>query len=322
MVQKAPVRRALFFTRHSPGAREGIVSAEGDSQEPMNERKAFPLILLAATLASAGCQTFSVDEGSFFHPRKVAASSERRERVSASWERRERVSIRVEDGVVLSGFFLPHSGARGSVIYFLPNYSLTDEAAPGLSAEIDRLQVNLLVVDYRGYGQSGGKASMGTLFSDGRAVYDYLASRTGVDPDRIVVHGFSLGSFVAASVASQRRVSGAILQGSGTNVREWASLVVPWYYKPFVKVKISEQLEAVDNVKVVSQIQAPLLVLVGKKDRQAPAAMSKKLLAASPAAKKTLVVFPKGGHVGLEKQPGFREVISRFLDAVWGPALP
>jgi esterase/lipase len=143
-----------------------------------------------------------------------------------------------------------------------------------------------------------------------------------VDPDRIVVHGFSMGSFVAASVAAQCRVSGVILQSSGTNVREWASVVMPWYARPFVKVKISEKLQAVDNLEVVSQIQAPLLILVGKKDRQAPAIMSKKLLAASSAAKKTLVVFPKGGHGDLDRQPGFPEAISRFLDDLWESPAP
>jgi esterase/lipase len=143
-----------------------------------------------------------------------------------------------------------------------------------------------------------------------------------VDPDRIVVHGFSIGSFVAASVASERRASGVILQGSGTNVREWASLTIPWYYKPFVRVKISEQVDAIDNVKTVSQVSAPLLILIGGKDREAPAKMSRDLLAASPSVKKTLVVIPKGKHVGLENQPGFREAISRFLDDVWGPAVP
>lgn len=287
----------------------------------MNDRRILPLIFLAA-FASAGCATFSVDEAFFFNPRKVAASSERRERGSVSWESRERVSIRMEDGVVLTGFFLPHREARGTVIYFLPNYAMAEESGPGLSAFIDPLRANLLVVDYRGYGGSGGKPSFGTLFSDGLAVYDYLASRPGVDPDRIVVHGFSLGSFVAASVASQRRVSGAILQGSGTNVREWSSLVVPWYYKPFVKVRISERLLAIDNAKVISQISAPLLVLIGGKDTEAPARMSRELFAASPSQKKTLVVIPKGRHVGLENQPGFREAVSRFLDDVWGPAAP
>lgn len=287
----------------------------------MNCRKILLLIVLAA-FAAAGCATMTVNEDYFFHPRKVPSLEGRGPgKIPTSWERREQVSIRMEDGVVLAGFFLPHREARGSVIYFLPNYSLADEAGPALSVGIDPLRANLLLVDYRGYGGSGGKPSMGNLFSDGRAIYDYLKTRPGVDPDRIIVHGFSLGSFVAASVASQRSVSGVVLQGSGTNVREWASLVVPWYFKPFVKVKISEELMAIDNAKAVSEIQAPLLVLVGKKDRQAPAAMSKKLLAASPAAKKTLVVFPKGGHVGLENQPGFWEAISRFLDDAWGPAV-
>jgi pimeloyl-ACP methyl ester carboxylesterase len=285
----------------------------------MKGRAVSLLLLLTAALASAGCATFSVDEASFFKPRKVAASSERRDRFVA-WERRERVSIRMEDGVVLAGFFLPHREARGSLIYFLPNYSLTEEVGPQLSAELDRLRANLLLVDYRGYGESGGKPSLETLFSDGRAVYDHLASRSGVNPDRIIVHGFSIGSFVAASVASQRRVSGAILQGSGTNVREWSSLVVPWYFKPFVKVRISEQLLAIDNVKVVSQIQTPLLILIGKKDTSAPVKMSRELFAAAPSVKKTLVVIPKGRHVGLENQPGFREAVSRFFDDVWGSA--
>ncbi len=221
---------------------------------------------------------------------------------------------------MLTGFFLPHREARGSVIYFLPNYSMAEESGPDMAAFIDPLKANLLVVDYRGYGESGGKPSFETVFSDGRAVYDHLVSRPGVDPDRIIVHGFSLGSFVAASVASQRHVSGVILQGSGTTVREWSSLVVPWYFKPFVNVRISEQLLAIDNAKVVSQISAPLLVLIGKKDASAPPKMSRELFAASPSVKKTLVVIPKGRHVGLENQPGFREAVSRFLDDVWEPA--
>jgi pimeloyl-ACP methyl ester carboxylesterase len=66
-------------------------------------------------------------------------------------------------------------------------------------------------VNYRGYGQSGGKPSDKAIFADATAVYDYLVSRGDVDPERVVAIGGSLGTGVATYLASQRDLMGIVL---------------------------------------------------------------------------------------------------------------
>jgi pimeloyl-ACP methyl ester carboxylesterase len=64
---------------------------------------------------------------------------------------------------------------------------------------------NVLIIDYQGYGKSGGQPSEQGLYDDGEAGYRYLVDSLGVPPDRLVVFGRSLGAAVAivGSVAGQ-----------------------------------------------------------------------------------------------------------------------
>ena len=117
-------------------------------------------------------------------------------------------------------------------------------------------------------------------------------------PEQLVLHGFSLGSVMAGHVAAHRQVAGLVLEGSGSTVTEWVSRGVPWYGKPFVRVKIEPGLENRGNLQNVQVSRAPLLLLAGKKDRQAPWKMSRTLFKASvtPESSKRLVVVPEAGH--------------------------
>jgi pimeloyl-ACP methyl ester carboxylesterase len=70
---------------------------------------------------------------------------------------------------------------------------------------------NLLVVDYPGYGTSPGRSSQDSIFVLATAAYDYAVARAEVDPTRIVVQGYSLGTGAATYLASQRPVAGVVL---------------------------------------------------------------------------------------------------------------
>ncbi|MDC4226808.1 MAG: hypothetical protein MPW15_21810 [Candidatus Manganitrophus sp.] len=48
------------------------------------------------------------------------------------------------------------------------------------------LKVNVLIIDYRGYGRSGGRISEKGTYLDAAAAYDYLLTRNDVDPARII----------------------------------------------------------------------------------------------------------------------------------------
>ncbi|KAJ1559609.1 hypothetical protein HK405_009972, partial [Cladochytrium tenue] len=65
----------------------------------------------------------------------------------------------------------------------------------------DILDVNVVAVDYRGFGDSGGRPSEDGLAQDARAAWDYLALERGVAPSQILLLGHSLGAGVAARLA-------------------------------------------------------------------------------------------------------------------------
>src|SRR5205809_1031571 len=75
----------------------------------------------------------------------------------------------------------------------------------------------VLVLDYPGYGGSGGRATEGSLYAAADAAYAALATRPGVDPQRIYVYGPSLGSAVATHTAARRPVAGLIVEAPLTN---------------------------------------------------------------------------------------------------------
>ena len=64
-----------------------------------------------------------------------------------------------------------------------------------------RLQVNVLVFDYRGYGRSTGRPTEPGVYRDARAALAYLSSRADVATDRIVYLGRSLGAAIAVELA-------------------------------------------------------------------------------------------------------------------------
>ena len=57
-----------------------------------------------------------------------------------------------------------------------------------------------------------------SLYRDGRAAWDYLTGARDVDPERIVIHGVSLGGAVAVNLATEVEAAGLIVQSSFTSV--------------------------------------------------------------------------------------------------------
>jgi len=113
-----------------------------------------------------------------------------------------------------------------------------------------------------------------------------------VDPKSIILYGESLGSGIAARIATERPVAGLILDAPYTSIVELAAQVYP--YLP-VRHLLSDRYE---TDKVIAQVKVPVLILHGERDPVIPVAMGRELarLANEP---KRLVTFRNGGHSDL-----------------------
>lgn len=255
--------------------------------------------LLVASALTSGCYPVRLSEDGIYVPQTAPALTAEALAERTTVYTLEPQTIRASDGAQLTGVLLRRPGANRTVLYFGGNMFTVGKAGAGLASQLAPLGVNLMMVDYRGYGASGAvKANGSALMSDALAVFDHLAAMPGVGSSGIVVHGQSLGSFMAGHVAAQRPTAGVVLESSATTAEAFARANIPTLARPFIRLDISESLRGQGNLQQMSRLDEPLLLLVGSEDKVTPARFSRELFDAStlPAARKRLVVVPGAGH--------------------------
>lgn len=204
----------------------------------------------------------------------------------------EDVWLDSEDGLRLHGWFLPAEGeARATVLFLHGNaQNLTSHAA-----YVDWLPAagyNVLVVDYRGYGLSPGQPSRRGVLHDARVAYDWLRQRQGIDPDKLVIYGQSLGGANALALAGRERLPGlrAVIADSAFSnygrIGREKMLQIPvlgYLLWPFSPLIVSAGLSPDTTVARIAPV--PLLLIHGDRDEVVPASHSERLFAKAHSPK-------------------------------------
>lgn len=130
-------------------------------------------------------------------------------------------------------------------------------------------EYNAVGVNYRGYVESDGIPSEKDIFSDALALHDELLNF--LEPSKVIVQGYSLGSGVASYVASQRDIDLLILTVPFDSVVSMAKKQYPWLP---VDVLLKHPFDSVENLK---GNQTPKAVLTVENDQTVPNWHAKRL---------------------------------------------
>ena len=216
------------------------------------------------------------------------------------------------DSTLLQGLFLQHPTSQ-DVIFFIPGNGMKVREG-GIEAlqTLAQLGKSIVIFDRRGLGASGGQASTLSLIDD--AVEQYRFIKNNLRAHTIIVHGFSLGSFIAGQLAKHEAVDALVMQGSATNIDDWLDKSIPWHTKFFVNIEVDDVLKSIDNEVVVSKYyKGPLLVIGAEDDEQVPADLSKLLFQSSQSVNKELLIVKNAGHGNMLDRPEELSVYKRFL---------
>jgi fermentation-respiration switch protein FrsA (DUF1100 family) len=230
--------------------------------------------------------------------------------------------IAAADGARLYAAYLRQPGARTTILYFGGNGYTVGRFGAWTAGLFAPLGVDLFLVDHRGYGLSEGTPTIAAMEADALAAYDALAAMLPKGSP-ILVHGHSLGSFLAGHVAANRPTAGVVLESSATTTEDWVKAGTPGAAKPFLKVSIAEALRGRGNLANMARIDEPVLILVGEKDGTTPPALSQGLYDASPlpAGRKRLVRVKGAGHVDAMAKPqaaaAYRDFLARLDGSAW-----
>jgi fermentation-respiration switch protein FrsA (DUF1100 family) len=172
--------------------------------------------------------------------------------------------------------------------------------------QLRALGLNVMAPEYRGYGGVEGAPTEAGLAEDASRAYQYLRDHEHVDPRRIVIYGWSLGSAVAVTLASRVDEAAVILEGAPASVVDIGQQRYPYFP---IRLLIKNPFESIARIRAVG---SPLLFLHSPEDGVIPIAEGRRLFDAAPPPKQFVEV--SGGHIyASEKDPRFFPAIRTFL---------
>ena len=173
----------------------------------------------------------------------------------------EELRVVSADGTALHGWWIHGQGER-VLIWYQGNAGNISHRLETARVFVERLGVDIVLVDYRGYGLSEGTPEETGLYVDGLAIYD-ATIRRGFDPERLLLFGRSLGAAVAVEVALNRPAAGLVLETPFRSVRAMARSMYPFVPSFLIRTRL-------DNEGKISQIRMPKLILHGDRDNLVP----------------------------------------------------
>ncbi|MDQ7005603.1 MAG: alpha/beta hydrolase [Acidobacteriota bacterium] len=207
-------------------------------------------------------------------------------------------------GRALRGWYLERPGNLRTLIYFPGNQESLLRIAWRLHWMADNLDVNVLAFDYRGYGFSDGRATLGTIAYDGAVIYDHLEEVQPEGAGLPVIYGRSIGSLAAIETAVSRPVAGLILEGAPSAASDvipsWRKMA-PWYLRWLLRVRPDPALAArrPQPIDRIGDLRAPLLALHAGEDRIVPPVFGRRLFDAAGSKDKRWCPVPGATHNSL-----------------------
>ncbi|XP_059820743.1 protein ABHD13 [Hemitrygon akajei] len=229
----------------------------------------------------------------------------------------ENLFVKTKDGIRLNLILLRYTGDNASysptIIYFHGNAGNIGHRIQNALLMMVNLKVNVLLVDYRGYGRSEGEPSEKGLYLDSEAVLDYVMTRPDLDKTKIILFGRSLGGAVAIHLASENphRIFAIIIENTFLSIPHMASTLFSFFPMRYLPLWCYKNKFLSYNK--IAQCRMPSLLISGLSDQLIPPVMMKQLCELSASRTKRLVIFPDGTHNDTWQCQGYFAALEQFI---------
>lgn len=220
----------------------------------------------------------------------------------------EDVEFESADKTKLHGWFVDHPNPVAVALFCHGNAGNIASRAGSLMTLNQRHGLAVMTFDYRGYGKSEGQPTEAGLLADARAARAWLAKRTGVPEQEIVLMGRSLGGAVAVDLAAQDGARGLVLASTFPSLPAVANDKFPLLPTSLLMTQRFESLTKIKNYR------GPLLQSHGDADELIPIDQGRMLFAAAKGRKR-FIVIPNGKHNDPQSEE-YRVAFEEFLQSL------
>ncbi|KAG7393100.1 Alpha/beta hydrolase domain-containing protein 13 [Phytophthora pseudosyringae] len=235
----------------------------------------------------------------------------------------EDLMIPCRDGVKINAWLMKQKEhtARPTLIFFHGNAGNIGYRLPNAVQLFRKLGVNILLVDYRGFGHSEGSPSEEGLKIDAEAALDAMYARTDIDTSKLVVFGRSLGGAVSVYLAEKEpsRVAAVVLENTFLSISAMVDALMPFltYVKPLV-LRMDW-----DSERAIQKLKQPVLFIAGMQDELVPHFHMERLRSLATSSQRVVwYPVPGGTHNDSWLRGGdkYYSELRGFLDALGGGA--
>lgn len=277
----------------------------------------FVVLSFALTFLLTGCVSFHINDNDVMMPDRLSGyrvkkpfdNEELRKRLPLA--RLEIESVTVSPDISLGGLSILQDQAQVSVLFFPGGGDHVDNAAKIIASTIGKCAINISLYDYRGFGRSTGEHTMERMKEDALHLYDEVRGKT---QGRLIVHGYSMGSFMAAHVAQYRQPDGLILQATANTMGAVIAARIPAWISALIRIDLADGLLAIDNVNAVLHYTGPSLVIAGELDTQTPPALGRLVFDAIASKDKRFLLVKSGSHSNLLQSEELKSAYCSFIE--------
>ena len=236
-------------------------------------------------------------------------------RLEGDWHPRtlpvEDVWLKAADGTKLHAWWIPNKDARFTFLAFHGNASNIAHRASVYEFLRDA-PANVLALEYRGYGHSEGKPSESGMYLDAEAAHQYLVEVQRTDPKTIISFGQSLGTAVAAHLASRLPVGAVVLEAPFASASALARKL--FWFLPGIQFFVHGQFNTAARLQHTG---VPLLIVHCAQDPVIPLEFGQTVYNRAPEPKRFLrienICHEEASIVAPEK---YRKALTEFLSAL------
>ncbi len=208
----------------------------------------------------------------------------------------------MHENLKINSILLQSSDPSDKVVLYFHGNSDNLERWSKEAVFLTQYGMDVLVVDYPGYGKSEGKANEANLYATGEAVLHWLRSQ---DYDQYFIYGRSLGSSVALHTASRSKPEAIILETTFYDMKNLIQATVPAIGKLYTSPSF-------ENHKYVSSIESPIYIFQGTKDRVTPIEEAQKLEKLL-SAKDAFFIIEGANHRNVQSFDSFKKELRQIF---------
>lgn len=217
----------------------------------------------------------------------------------------EEINLSTPDGANLNAIHFKADSAKGLILYFHGNRANLTRWG-GIVEDYVKLNYDVLVMDYRGYGKSTGLRSMETLMTDAELFYEYALNL--YPEEQITLYGRSLGTGLASWLAGKHKPKRLVLETPYYSLAAVAKRYYP-IYPPKLALRYNFQ-----SSQYLKTAACSVYIFHGTEDEVVPYKSAKRLFDSLPLGQGQFISIEGGEHKNLVEFETFRTAIKEILN--------